>query len=373
MSRATVSDAGGATLDSVLIVGAGLLGTSVGLALAASGVDVHLDDLVSENIHIAVGRQAGRAWDGRARVDLAMVAVPPRVTASQLRRLQQLDVARTYTHVSSIQTQVQADVETLQLDLSCIVGGHPMAGRASSGPRAASFDLFVGRPWCLCPMPGTTEQAVEDVRALALRVGAVPTVLSPGEHDQAVALVSHLPQVVSSALAGLLGDPAFLQLAGPGLIDTTRIAGSDPGLWTDVLTGNAGPITPLVERLVVALQQLSSALSAPPSADRDSRVQAFLSRGVAGRALVPVKRGAQSADFDVVAVRLGDRPGELGRLLAAAGDLRVNVEDVRVDHLPGRPDGVVSLTVHAGRSAELAAGLTATEWVVEHEQSDVQI
>lgn len=361
---------GNARLARVLVVGAGLLGTSIGLALTASGVDVRLDDASRTHLDLAVGRGAGSVWNGRDQVDLAIIAVPPRVTAAVLARLLQLNVARTYTHVASVQSHVQAEVEVSGLDVSCVVGGHPMAGRATSGPLAGTVDLFSGRPWCVCPLSSSTQDAVDDVRALAMAVGAVPVLLSADEHDRAVALVSHLPQIAASALAGLLTDRLALELSGPGLVDTTRIAASDPDLWTDVLTGNAGRVGPLVDDLIRALQDLSAALAAPTSPDRDARVRAFLTRGTAGRALVPVKRGAGSSDFQVVSVRLADRPGELARLLAQASVLHINVEDVDVDHLTGRPDGVVSMTVQAVRAAELSAGLTRAGWMVEPAQNN---
>jgi len=352
-------------LDSVLVVGAGLLGTSIGLALASVGVGVHLVDSEPKHLHAAVERGAGRVWNGADRVDLAVVAVPPRITAELLERLQRLDIARTYTHVASVQAHVQAEVEARRLDLSCVVGGHPMAGAALSGPAAASADLFTGRPWCVCPLSESTAEAVADVWALALAVGGAPVSLSAAEHDRAVALVSHLPQIVASGLAGLLTDPVALTLAGPGLVDTTRIAGSDPDLWTDVLTANAVLIEPLVGRLIAALQELRSALADPPSPARDAAIHGYLSLGRAGRGLVPVKRGSGSAAFEVVQVRLDDRPGELARLLSQASDLRVNVEDVRVDHLEGRPHGVVSLSLTPGQARHLAASLAATGWTVE--------
>lgn len=353
----------------VLVVGCGLIGTSVALALRARGRDeVLLHDTEPAHLAVAVERGAGQPWDGRATVDVAVVAVSPRHTAQVLAALQQLDIALTYTHTASFQSQVQREVEALARDPSVVVGGHPLAGRETSGPSGASSELFVGRPWAVCPGSGSREQAVAVVTDLARAVGAEPLLLSAEAHDQAVALLSHLPQVAASGLAAVVataGASTDVRLSGTGLADTTRLAASSPALWADILEGNAPHVAPLVRRLTAVLDRLASDLEALPSEAARNGVVSLLREGNAGRALVPVKRGVSDEGFGAVPVDVDDRPGQLAALLTAAADLGVNVEDVRVDHVPGRPTGVISLVVQRDAVAVLREGLAARGWRVQ--------
>ncbi len=200
--------------------------------------------------------------------------------------------------------------------------------------------------------------------------------LTPDEHDEAVALVSHLPQVTASALAATLlaraqEDAAPVRLAGPGLQDTTRIAASDPDLWVDVLSSNAAAVAPLVrelaEELTLAADRLDELAAGPAGSPPEKSVQALrdlLRRGNEGRQLVPVKAGKHDRDFVVVQVGVPDRPGQLAGVLVSAADAGVNVEDVRVEHLVGRPRGVIELLVHATALARARAALSAAGWDV---------
>ena len=345
----------------VLVVGTGLIGASLGLALHGTA-DVLLADADPAALDVAVARGAGRRWDGAELVRTAVVCTPPPAVAAEVGRLQSLGVARTYTHVCSVQAAVQADLVAAGCRTASVCGGHPMAGRERSGPGAATAELFAGRPWVLCPGPDTADRALADVEELARGTGAEPVRLTPEDHDAAVALVSHLPQLAASALAAQLprGGRAAAALSGPGLQDSTRIAGSDPALWRDVLRLNAVNLEPLVRALAQDLWAAADALAAP---DPDAVVE-LLQRGVAGRALVPVKRGERDAAFVGVAVGLSDRPGQLGGLFATVGAAGVNVEDVRVDHVPGRPTGVITLSVRADARAHLEGALRDAGWDV---------
>lgn len=363
----------------VLVLGTGLIGTSTALALQqGDGYDVLLHDLLPAHVDEAARRGAGRLWDGIEHVDLALVAVPPGRTAAALAALQSSDVASTYTHVASYQSQVQAEIEALSADVSAVVGGHPLAGRETAGPASASAELFVGRPWAICPSAASTHSAVQDVRDLAEAVGAEPVVLGPADHDRAVALLSHLPQVAASALAALLADQDDIapELSGPGLVDTTRLAASSPQLWTEILQGNAREVAPVVRGLAELLTHLAQDLDTLSSDGRQggstseaaiARVSELLVRGNAGRARVPVKRGLSDAGFAAVSVDVDDRPGQLANLLLAAAAAEVNVEDVRVDHVPGRPTGTIALVVAADRASHLVRALAAADWRVRQD------
>jgi prephenate dehydrogenase len=346
----------------LLVVGTGLLGTSVGLALRGD-TDVLLHDCDPSAVATATARGAGRPWDGTEPADHVLLAVPPDVVAGELVRLQGVAAGRTWSHVCSVQAPVQAAATAAGADLASLCGTHPMAGKESSGPEAAGADLFLGRPWALCPSDQTTDEALAAARSLAERCGGVPLELPAREHDEAVALASHLPQVTASALAAVLlarSAGEEVRLAGPGLQDTSRIAASAPALWVEVLTQNAAAVGPLVRELATELDRAADALE---RLERGA-IEDLLVRGNAGRALVPVKRGGHDRDFAVVGVTVPDRPGQIAGVLLAAADAGVNVEDVRVDHLPGRPSGVVELLVAADAREAARAHLAAAGWAV---------
>jgi len=220
--------------------------------------------------------------------------------------------------------------------------------------------------------------AVRDVETLADRCGGVAVHVSPDDHDAAVALVSHLPQAVSSALAArLLGEGVGrlpVELSGPGLADTTRLAASNSDLWTEILGANAGHLAPHVRALAADLADLAGALDSlvgeggagEGGATRSAveEIRALLRRGNAGRARVPVKRGELEGAFAGVRVELADEPGQLAQLLLAAGAAGVNVEDLRVEHVPGRQRGVIELLVAPGGEVRLRTALGDKGWQV---------
>lgn len=361
----------------LLIVGTGLIGTSLGLALAGTR-EVLLHDRDEAHLGEALARGAGRRWDGAQPVGHAVLAVPPSLVPAVLARLQQAGAAATYSHVASVQVRVQADLVAAGCDPGPVCGSHPMAGAELPGPGLAAATLFVGRPWLLCPGEHTSPAALAATTEIALACGAQVVELSAEQHDRTVALVSHLPQVAASTLAGLLrGQQPAVALSGPGLRDTTRIAASDPLLWQDILLRNAPALAPLVRRLAEDLAAVADALTAaaapavwepseggpaPVLAEVTAVLTEVLEAGRTGRALVPVKRGGTDSDFAGVDVAVADEPGQLAALLTAAAQAGVNVEDVHVDHLSGRPTGVISLVVRRAEQARLQAALCRLGW-----------
>lgn len=348
-----------ATLRSVTIVGTGLIGASIGLALRGRGVEVMLADGDDRNLRTAVEVGAGRRWDGTSGVDLAVVAVPPAATAGVLADLQRRGAARYYTDAASVKAAPLARARDLGVDLTRYVPGHPLAGREVSGPGAARGDLFLGRPWALCPAPDTAPGALAAVRALIAACGATPVTTDVTEHDHAVALVSHAPHVAAAVVAAALTDATgtALDLAGQGVRDVTRIAAGDPALWREILTGNAAPVAEVLDRLAADLGTAARALRSWP-AGQASLVD-LLRRGNAGRSRIPGKHGGPAADFATVPVVVGDRPGQLALAMSAADDAGVNIEDIHLDHAPRRPVAVAEISVRPDAAPALTTALRA--------------
>lgn len=345
----------------VLIVGTGLVGTSVGLALSASGVEVRLRDRDSGAVRVAAERGAGSA-EPTSDPACVVVAVPPVQVAAVVRTVLAEFRSATVTDVSSVKREPLSTLAA-SVDgdsLSRYVGGHPMAGSELSGPWAATAELFQGRAWAVTPHAGSSPAAVEVVTALATSTGAVAVTMTPDEHDVAVARVSHLPHLLSVLAAAQLGGaPAeHLALSGQGLRDVTRIAAGDPTLWGQILTANATAVRELLRGVRADVDELLAGLGD----DSSDRVGEVLQRAVAGTRRIPAKHGGPARAEAVVVVALPDRPGELARLFGDAGQSGVNVEDLRIDHDPGRPVGLVELVVQAPAADTLVDALVARGW-----------
>jgi prephenate dehydrogenase len=376
------SPLGQPALRSVLVVGTGLIGTSAALALVAAGVDVHLVDADEGRARLAADLGAGRVGQPTEDPDLVIAAVPPAAVAAVIQAFSRTYLQSTFTDVASVASIPQRDIESLGGSIAQrYVGGHPMAGRERSGPAAARPDLFLDRPWVLTPTVLSSGPALDHAVALVRLCGADLVQMSPPRHDEAVALVSHVPQLVASLTAARLdGRPDDLvALAGQGVRDVTRIAASDPGLWTGILDANAAAVLPVIRELQAQLNEVEAALSTlaatPLSTSLDieqamsrqialSTLLGVLGEGNAGYARIPGKHGGRPAEFAIVTVLVPDRPRELARIFAAAGDADVNVEDVVLEHASGHPVGTVMLYVQPAAVPVLVQALTEQGWTV---------
>ncbi|MGW8574925.1 prephenate dehydrogenase [Streptomyces niveus] len=359
-------------MRTALVIGTGLIGTSAALTLAGRGVAVHLVDHDPARARTAAALGAGTEDPPDGPVDLAIVAVPPAHTATTLAAAMRAGSARGYLDVASVKGGPRRELEALGLDLTAYIGTHPMAGKESSGPLAATADLFEGRPWVLTPMPGTDTEVLNLALELVALCRAVPVVMDADAHDRAVALVSHTPQLISSMVAARLqdADEAAVRLCGQGIRDVTRIAASDPRMWVEILTANPGPVADVLAGVAADLGETVEALRALQSADEAKRrggtegIEDVLRRGNAGRVRVPGKHGAAPASYETVAVLISDRPGELARIFADAGSAGVNIEDVRIEHATGQEAGLVQLMVEPAAAPILSAALRERGWSI---------
>jgi prephenate dehydrogenase len=358
-----VTDRATRTDVQVRVVGAGLLGASIGLSLRARGVDVILADASRANLTLAIDYGAGRAASDDDRPTLIVVCVPPDLTASVVAAELAAFPEATVTDVASVKVAPLEELERAGVALERYVGSHPLAGRERGGAISARADLFFGRPWVVCTRPELSRTRVSLVEALALDLGGIPVEMNTVAHDAAVALVSHTPQIVSSLMAKRLigSSEAALGLAGQGIRDVTRVAASNPELWVQILGANAPAVVDILhayradlDRVIDALEQLDS-----PGARRALAEE--LAGGNAGVERIPGKHG-QDRRFSSIVVLVDDTPGELGRLFTELGEIGVNIEDLRLEHSPGAQIGLAEIAVLPQAQQRTIDDLTERGW-----------
>jgi prephenate dehydrogenase len=345
-----------------VVIGTGLIGASVGMALAAQGWSVHLEDANHEASMRAAELGSGVLAAPRADdVSLVIVAVPPAITGERVLDALERFPHATVTDVASIKAPVLAVVHGAR-GAERFVGGHPLAGREVSGPAGARSDLFEGRAWVLTPN-GADDVRVAQVSRLVEGLGATVVVMAADEHDRAVALVSHVPQIMASLTAARLvgADDASVAIAGQGLRDVTRIAASDPALWSEILAGNAPAVLTILDGVRADLDAISDALR---TAEASAAVGDLVARGNAGHARIPGKHGERPRRYTDVPVVIPDSPGALARLFDLAGAEDVNIEDLSLEHSPGQPVGLATLRVLPERADGFVDALRAGGWSV---------
>lgn len=327
-------------MKSAAIIGTGLIGTSIGLALRAAGWDVVGWDVDGDALRGA-GERGGLSRSAASEAealagphDLVVLACPPAAAEAIVAR---------------------GDIEWLTIDacgaksavvasnrLERFVGSHPMAGREVSGPAAATASLFNGATWVLTT-DGADPGDLAKVESVVAELGARPVRMTARDHDAAVAAISHLPQLLAASLVGLAGEhPEAMNLAAGSFRDLTRVAGSDPSLWIDVLAANKSHVLAslreMQDRLAAAAAWLEAGdlvgLAAELHSSREVR------RSLAARATA-------------VNIALADRPGELAKVGAALSAAKADVRDIQLRHAPYGGGGVLTISVRPGDAVAL--------------------
>ena len=345
----------------VEVIGTGLLGTSVALACRRAGLEVLLSDVSSEHVRTASGLGAGRAKQPGDRAQLVVVAVPPDHLAEVIAATldETVGTETVVTDVGSVKSGPLAVVAD-HPEVRRYVGSHPMAGSERSGPLAGHEALFEGRPWAITPHPLSDDDKVELVEELVRLTGAVPVWLTPSEHDRAVARTSHVPHLMAALVAGRLADAPenHLVLSGQGVRDVTRVAGGEPTLYGQIVSANSDAVLDL---LTEVRSQLDRVIEVIGAGDRDGLVD-VLAHGAAGTRALPGKHGGPARPMASVWVAIADEPGQLAKLFADAVETQVSIEDIRIDHDPARPVGLVELVVDEQRADHLESSLESRGW-----------
>jgi prephenate dehydrogenase len=292
--------------------------------------------------------------------ELVVLAMPTSHLTEVIERENQLNLYCTFMDVGSVKSEVVLHVQSISGLSKRFLPTHPMAGREIGGAGSARADLFQGRSWILTP----TADVDPASRALVLEViqslGATPIELSALDHDRAVAKISHLPQIASSLIAKqLTGTPSeWMELAGQGLRDTTRIAGSDESLWKEIIYSNRTELRQLLINLQNDVQAMIDSLNDP------EEIAALIAQGRAGKSLIPGKHGGKAREYWHLPIVIDDKPGQLGAIFNECAAMDVNVEDLNIEHSPGQLSALITLALSQSDAEKLSNHLTSIGWNV---------
>jgi len=344
-------------LGKVRIVGSGLIGTSIGLGLVQRGIAVEMVD--SDPSAQALARDL---TGGVVVVDpeLVIFALPTSGLSQVIQSEIAINPQSTFMDIGSVKSEVVLQVKTLSGLSTRFLPTHPMAGREIGGASSARADLFQGRSWILTPEADCAPESKSLVLELIKCLGATPIELTAQDHDAAVAKISHLPQIAASLVAKQLsGTPAeWMELAGQGLRDTTRIAGSDEKLWKEIIYSNRAEISQLLISLQNDLTRMINSLDDP------AKIAELIAAGRDGKAMIPGKHGGKAREYSYLPIVIDDKPGQLGAIFNECAAMQVNVEDLNIEHSPGQLSALITLSLSADDAEKLSSHLTSIGWNV---------
>lgn len=335
-----------AEFRSVCVIGIGLIGGSMAAACRALpeapvvyGIDAD-PEAVTAAVELGVVDEAAVAGSPRAMewisghgADLVVLATPASSASEWLQVLGAAGFAGVVTDVASTKAGVVAAARKHLADASRFVGGHPMAGSERSGVRAARPDLFDGAYWLLTPAADTDADAYRGVHALVSAIGARVVSVDAKRHDEAVAVVSHVPHVAAAALCDVAGAHAgesgeLLRLAAGGFKDTTRIAAGSPELWTGICLDNAEALAAALRELRLSLGEFEAMVR---GGDAPS-IHAWLEGAADIRRSLPAQWVPATTQLTELIVPMVDRPGVVAEVTSAVSRAGCNIEGIDIDH-----------------------------------------
>ena len=330
------------------LVGTGLIGGSIGLALRARGWRVTGTDVDPAAADRAKALGALDEVGDDPDAEVTFIATPVVAVVAEVGRT--LARARRpgalVTDVAGVKAPLVA-----QLPHPHFIGGHPMAGSEQVGIDAADPELFVGATWVLTPTRTTDPEAYARLQAVVTSLGAEVVALSPEQHDTLVAMVSHVPHLTAATLMNLADraaeqHAALLRLAAGGFRDMTRIAAGQPDIWPDLCVADSPAIVAALDTLLADLSAMRDRVASADGAG----LLAVLENAAAARRSLPA-RAVRPERLAELRVPVPDRPGVLAEITTLAGDLGVNIDDLELAHSAEGDRGVLVLVVD-GDAAE---------------------
>ncbi len=329
------------------VVGAGLMGGSVGMALRARGWEVWGSDRTISHVARGIDRGAFDAEGFERTAEVTFVCTPVLSVVEHARVA--LAHGGIVTDIGSVKSPIVDAISHPRF-----IGGHPMAGSELDGIDGSDADMFQGRTWVLTPGPDTDADAYATLHAIVASFGALVVSVDPSYHDRLVATVSHVPHLAAASLMSVAANGAeehatLLRLAGGGFRDMTRIAAGHPTIWLDICETNRDAIIVGMDELIDDLARMRDVVS---NGDRE-QLRRLLQRAREARINLPV--GAPPAEELVeIRVPIPDRPGFIAEVSTLASQLGVNIYDIEISH--SSEGGGVLIAVIAQHASDLLRG-----------------
>jgi prephenate dehydrogenase len=361
----------------IAVLGVGLIGGSIGLAARERlGADVAGFDPEGANLERAVelgalSAAAGSVGEAVTGADVVFCAAPVRSLPEVVAEALAVEGAGVVTDVGSTKRELLAAVAANPAR-ERFIGGHPLAGAETAGVQHARADLFEGARWYLTPSADADGVLYDRLQRAVAGLGARPQAVDAESHDRVMATVSHLPHVIANVLvaqaqAALSEESERLPQVGPSFRDTTRVAGANPGIWTDIFAANGEAVAGEIDRVVERLRAAAELLRAgdPAALDAWQRDAGEARRRLAGA-------GAARGELRELRVSVDNRPGVVAEIALALGRAGVNIEDMALYPAADMRTGAISLWVagadDAARAAEVVRGLGHTAAPLPAEQ-----
>lgn len=344
------------------ILGTGLIGGSLGLALRGEGVvervigyDRDTDMLSRALEYEVVDETAVSLGELAGTCDLIFIAVPVRAIPDVLEELAPaLPNGTTLSDVGSVKEHVVEAAGEI-LPAGChFIGGHPLAGSEQRGVEFADPHLFQDAYYVLTPSAECDTEAYSRLHALITSLGARVIAMDPRLHDRAVSVISHLPHIMAMALMNLALDRAeeypLLRLAAGGFRDMTRIAASDAGLWLDILIENREAVEESLEGCISAMRRIGEFIEK----GREEELVRWMDNASTGRqSLAPVLRDSLEGYYSVV-LAVDDRPGVISDVTLTVGEMGINIADLELVHPLESGQGILRLSINGQDEAQQA-------------------
>lgn len=355
--------------ESIAVIGLGLIGASFAGAYrkaypdsAIVGVDTAreaVDELIDRG-WITEGFEPDDASlvDRLCACDLVVLATPVTAAPEYFKLLAQCDYQGIITDTCSTKAQVVEEALSILPYPDNFIPGHPMAGSEKSGVYGARDTLFENAHWVLCPDEHTKPDAFAALHDVLTSLGARVVSLTRENHDEAVAIISHVPHFVASSLVELAvrhaGDQeALFRLAAGGFKDSTRIAAGSPALWTGIAFENPQAITQGLQEMQEILGQYARALEEADEAEFTT----LLDRAAQARQALPAKWIPATEDLLEVKIPLTDRTGVIAEVTTIASQVGCNIQSIEIDHITSSSAELVLILTDEGDIGKLSTQL----------------
>lgn len=354
----------------IAVVGFGLVGASFAAAVRAAYPDTRVLAVDIDERTLAEAVERGWATDGALPddpaferfvgdgCDLVVLATPVGAAERYFEDLARWDYRGIVTDTASTKARITALAERVLPHPENFVPGHPMAGSEVNGIEGARPDLFKGAHWILCPDADTPAEHFPRLHELVTSIGARVIALPREDHDEAVAVVSHVPHIMASSLVQLASrhaddQQALMRLAAGGFKDSTRIAAGSPELWCGIAFDNKDALSDGLDEI----QGIISAFADALASDDRAALTALLADAAAARRALPVAWVPSTERLLEVRIPMEDRPGVVAEVTTVTSSVGCNIQSIEIDHVT-EDSAVLSLVLtDEGDIGQLSAQL----------------